>query len=231
MVAFAAGATAVEGTQFDVRAGAGVVRAAVATAVLCGVGLTCAAPPPQAAATTTMASTKVPYQRVRLLMKFTCVSVPDLRDLYYAAGILDGEGCISINKYSPPKPSLSPRYTPLVFVGNTQRPLVEWFLRRFGGTIQTRPGNARHRDCFIWVLPGPRSRAFVGMLRPYLMLKGAQADVLLDYYAHLVSFKGGSNKRQPRIQPEELARREALYRQIKALNKTGPRDDIEFTRR
>ena len=150
--------------------------------------------------------------------------------LWYAAGIIDGEGCISINKFSPSKPSLSPRYTPLVFVGNTQRLLVEWLLRHFGGTIQTRPGNARHRDCFIWVLPGPRARAFIAALRPYLMLKGSQADVLLEYYASLVSFKGGCNKRQRRVQPEELARREGLYRQIRALNKTGPRDHI-VTRR
>lgn len=152
----------------------------------------------------------------------TRVNQPDDRVLYYAAGIVDGEGCISINRYSPSKPSLSPRYTPLVFVGNTQRPLVEWLQLHFGGTIQTRPGNPRHRDCFIWVLPGPRSRAFVELIKPHLMLKGQQADVVLEYYRTLRSFKGGSNKRARRILPEELARREALYQRAKLLNKTGP---------
>jgi hypothetical protein len=145
--------------------------------------------------------------------------------LAYVAGIIDGEGCIHINRSTfPRQPHLSTRYTAMVTVGNTGRPLMNLLEATFGGRIDTRPATDRHKEFYVWNAAGPRAAHVLRLVRPYLRLKQAQCDLLLAFIDGFRSFRGGSYARghAPRIGLEELARRERIWREIKALNRPGP---------
>ena len=139
----------------------------------------------------------------------------------YVAGIIDGEGCITLNRYRPPRADLSVRYTPLVQVGNTNSDLTTMLERIFGGHVNVRPGTTNHRACFVWVITGPGAGITLRSVREYLQLKRLQCDLLLEYLDGFRSFRGGPRSR--RVATDELARRERIYLELKALNRTGPR--------
>lgn len=143
----------------------------------------------------------------------------------YVAGIIDGEGCIHINRATFPRhPHLSTRYTATLMVGNTGRPLVDVLERTFGGRIDIRPATERHKEFYVWRAAGPRAAAVLRLVRPYLLLKAAQCDLFLEFVDGFKSFKGGNFPVAgvPRVAAEELARRERIWRQIKELNRPGP---------
>lgn len=139
----------------------------------------------------------------------------------YVAGIIDGEGCITLNRYRPPRTDLSVRYTPLVQVGNTNSDLTTMLQRSFGGHVNVRPGTTTHRTCFVWVITGPGAGVTLRTVREHLQLKRPQCDLLLEYLDGFRSFRGGPRTR--RVAADELARRERIYLGLKALNRTGPR--------
>jgi hypothetical protein len=140
----------------------------------------------------------------------------------YVAGIIDGEGTISINRASfPRQPQLSVRYTAILSVGNTDYKVMELLISLFGGNVVTRPPTEKHKRFYVWQARGPHARAILEEhIGPYLLLKRAQSDLLIEFVRDFRSFKGGPRTR--RISPEELARREAIWRAIKALNRPGP---------
>ncbi len=98
----------------------------------------------------------------------------------YAAGILDGEGSISVTRnHSTRWPS------PQVSVASTDRELLGWFRERFGGSISTKqPRKANHSLSFDWKLTDRRALRFLQIVRPYLVIerKIRRCDLLLKAY-------------------------------------------------
>jgi hypothetical protein len=98
----------------------------------------------------------------------------------YAAGILDGEGSISITRnHSGRWPS------PQVSVASNDRELLEWFRVRFGGSISTKqPRQPQHSLSFVWKLTDRRAVCFLQVVRPYLVIlrKQRRSDLLLQAY-------------------------------------------------
>ena len=63
----------------------------------------------------------------------------------YVAGVIDGEGCIGINRAQfKQKPWLSDRYTAILSVGTSQK-MIDVLLAAFGGTINFPPATAKHK--------------------------------------------------------------------------------------
>lgn len=98
----------------------------------------------------------------------------------YAAGILDGEGSISVTRNHAGRwPS------PQVSVASTDFELVEWLRVRFGGSISTKqPRKPQHSVSFDWKLTDRRALGFLEIVRPYLVLerKIRRCDLLLHAY-------------------------------------------------
>ncbi|HEV2249216.1 MAG TPA: hypothetical protein VGT60_01780 [Candidatus Limnocylindria bacterium] len=143
----------------------------------------------------------------------------------YVAGLIDGEGCISIDKARfKNRPWLSDRYTAILSVGNTSKNMIDVLTTAFGGTVHFRPGNANHKACYIWSVRGPKAKAVLDVVGPNLRVKNAQSDLLIEFVRDFRSFKGGSYPRwhAPRVSPDELARHERIWLEIKALNRPGP---------
>lgn len=96
----------------------------------------------------------------------------------YAAGMLDGEGCISMQGkkgYS----SIHPR----VDIGMALKglPALQKLQSEYGGRIRkTREKTEKWEEAHALMLMGPELRRFLTAVRPYLVLKKRQADLALS---------------------------------------------------
>jgi hypothetical protein len=130
----------------------------------------------------------------------------EISKLAYVAGIVDGEGSLSLSGAISLSRSGTPYWTYQAGVGiyNTSRPLMDWLVKNFGGEFAARKRSPRHKQCYRWRLENNKKRAtFLRAILPYLVIKPKQAGLLLRYFS------------LRRISPKE---RHEIYREIKRLN-------------
>lgn len=146
---------------------------------------------------------------------------PSRETLAYIAGIIDGEGTIFISRGKPTGDRTSPSYVACLRVGNTDRRLIDFLYQafQFGGVNERRTIDSRWKTCWMWAVTGPNAGKATRAVRPFLLLKGAQADLLLEFLDNFRSFE--LNGRHG-VGTEELDRREMLRQRIRALNRKGP---------
>ena len=122
----------------------------------------------------------------------------------YAAGLIDGEGCIAI--------SASKRYYTLtVVVGMTSKalPAMNMMFRRWGGSVRPRRASTeRWADAWCWTICADSAVIFLQEIQPFLVLKQEQAQIALDFMA-LPSPRNSSNHRM-------------AYERMAELNRKGP---------
>ena len=105
------------------------------------------------------------------------MSEPQATDWAYAAGFLDGEGCIAVvRSYVPARGRYV--YGVQVVVANRDRGVLEWFQKTWGGwvvAVSHRTGRARMS--WTWRCPtGLSAKPFLDGIRPRLRIKGQQCD-------------------------------------------------------
>lgn len=94
-------------------------------------------------------------------------------DCVYAAGFVDGEGCITTA-------AANFRIT----IGSTDLCILEWFATTFGGNINNAhlPDNPKWNKAWKWVMATKSGVAeFLTLIYPYLKLKKDQAKAVLDF--------------------------------------------------
>lgn len=93
-------------------------------------------------------------------------------ELAYAAGYVDGEGCLWIG----------PRWKIGVTIANTHKPTIEWFHQRFGGSLSKArpPRKANHRPVYQWQIVSRDAARFLKQVAPYLGEKTEQALLLIS---------------------------------------------------
>lgn len=96
-------------------------------------------------------------------------------DYAYTAGLLDGEGSISIT----PKLYLS------VKIRNTDKPVLLWlqevlhrFLAKSGGLYKN---NSTNKQCFSLEFNGKHAKSVLEFLLPYLRIKKRQAELAIEF--------------------------------------------------
>lgn len=100
-------------------------------------------------------------------------------DRAYCAAIIDGEGCVAITRSSRGN---APRL--VVAVVNTSEALIRWMQERFGGRINEVRRKRRtrgERPTWDWRLHNQAAADFLDQVRPYLVIKGDQADLAIQY--------------------------------------------------
>ena len=96
-------------------------------------------------------------------------------NLSYMAGFFDGEGCICIGK-SPHGISL------ICSITQCNEWILQLFKMRFGGTVRLRqPYKAEKYRTFSWNISGGKAGIFLGIIKPYLMLKRAEAELAIQF--------------------------------------------------
>jgi len=147
-------------------------------------------------------------------------------DLIYAAGLFDGEGCIST---SLSKPTHMPRL--VVSVQMCDASIITWLHRTFGiGTVfQSRPEkyySGRCRPQFVWQASCGQAEVVLELLLPFLKVKRPQAERALAL-RRLPKLTLGKAKWLHRHPDQIVARRAALAEgsrlrlEISSLNRTG----------
>lgn len=138
-----------------------------------------------------------------------------VEDLAYAAGLFDGEGCISIEKYRKTNPPIYQLTTKLAM---TSVATVQWFAEMFGGPVymQVRK-RANERTQAVWRVHSHKAVRFLELVLPYLKTKREQAEVALSYRIYLGS---PATRGRPRTQ-EVIMAQEDHYTRIKALKRVA----------
>ena len=114
------------------------------------------------------------------------MSEPSDTDWAYAAGFVDGEGCIAVTRgFVPARAKYT--YSVAVVVANRERAVLEWFKDLWGGWVVGVPrGTGRSRDCWNWRSPtGSSCEPFLVGIQPWLKIKRPQCDNALSMVAVL----------------------------------------------
>lgn len=129
-------------------------------------------------------------------------------NLAYLAGILDGEGHMSVTVDRKNR-----RHFAAVGVSNTSWQLMEWLHSNFGGNIihRTNPANKQFwRDRYEWRIYTKAIDGLLPKVLPFLVVKAPQARLILDLRESLKSDR--------RITDEVFAQRESIKDSIRSLN-------------
>jgi len=109
--------------------------------------------------------------------------------LAYTAGIIDGEGCLSIHKTHDKRGlDIRERYTNKLIVVSTDKPMVDFLKENFGGGISFKKSkNINHLNQYAWQIGGKKAIEIVKLVYPYLIIKKRQADVFIEYEKTIVT--------------------------------------------
>lgn len=143
--------------------------------------------------------------------------------LGYAAGIVDGEGYIGISTAFDVRKSRKLSHFVRLVIVNTDPRLPGWFADRFGGAIAVSHSGRKKRwkpRC-SWAIHGERAEKFIEAIRPYLVIKGEQADIALEMRRIGRHRGGGSGHGPGPLLDDIVEQREHLKQKIHLLNKRG----------
>jgi len=104
-------------------------------------------------------------------------------ELAYAAGIIDGEGCIYIDRFfDKRKKHNNPNYVLRIRVAMTDFEVPEWLEDKFGGVIYLiKKDNVKHRDQCAWSLNGRNAAEFLKKIETYTKIKLKQIKIGLEF--------------------------------------------------
>jgi hypothetical protein len=101
---------------------------------------------------------------------------PSPTDWAYAAGFVDGEGCIAIVRSFAPKRGRY-YYGVHVVVANRDRDVLAWMQSVWGGYVVGVPGRPIGTSAaWTWRSTGPKAKIFLNGIRPWLRIKPEQCD-------------------------------------------------------
>jgi hypothetical protein len=131
----------------------------------------------------------------------------------YLAGLIDGEGCISvskrINNYNNRGRSDYVQYNFRISVTNTSLKLMKWLISNFGGVYYTkREATIKHSTSYEWRPKGRgnNEQTLLGII-PYLVIKSEHAKTGLLYV---------------RLPEQDPKSRDVLFQKLRLLNQKGP---------
>ena len=103
-------------------------------------------------------------------------------DLAYAAGIVDGEGCIGIYKQKNTELQFGYTYGLTVTVGMCSAAIPMWLYKTFGGNLNTHEGRKDHyKRVYNWQVAAREGKLFLELILPYLKEKTGQAKVAIEF--------------------------------------------------
>jgi hypothetical protein len=149
--------------------------------------------------------------------KYSKQIVNDLSDvdLAYIAGIVDGEGCIIIEKRTTTllNGEKNPLYKACVKVGNNDEKLIDWLIKKVGGGYKSVDIREGKNNNYKWQLSQTMTLKLLILLKPYLVIKKEQVDVICDFrksYENVYSRNGT---------PREIVDfRESCYKKLQNMH-------------
>ena len=135
--------------------------------------------------------------------------------LWYLAGIIDGEGTITIVKQKIEK---RVGYSMRIQVGNTSEKLIDWLSENFWGGTSQHPLVKNRKRVLDWYIIAYPAYKLLLKIRDKLLIKQEQCEVCIEYWQRVARNNYGGRRQRPLWATH---RAESLYQQIRGLNKTG----------
>ena len=134
-----------------------------------------------------------------------------MEEIAYLAGIVDGEGTISVHKTHGNRKNTNA--VPYVSISNTNEALIKWIRSRVGGILRTRkPCKSHYKIAYDLRFYYNRALDLITLIYPYLIVKRNQAHLLLTKYKECTPRNGKYTKKV-------LEAKHALVFEMRALNK------------
>ena len=135
----------------------------------------------------------------------------------YAAGIMDGEGCLTIKQRSASQQTgsaLSTSYSGEVTVEMTDETTIRFLHELFGvGSIRSRQRVAQNKPVYVWRVTDAAARKVCWDILPYLRIKQRQAELIIT----LPVWPQGKGP-----VPEEVVTMKAtMLTEMRSLNRVG----------
>ena len=147
--------------------------------------------------------------------------------LAYLAGVVDSDGHIGIQRSTNALRNwqkMSPRYWEVITVNQTATEATELFKETFGGLVYPRIfKSGRRKPMWAWTVTGKRASNALHAMRPYLRIKGDQADIVFEFREHMDK-RGLHRTNEPgnraihRLRPEVIVYRDGLHERLKNLH-------------
>lgn len=104
--------------------------------------------------------------------------------IHYLAGLVDGEGCITLSRYKKPECKEDIWcYSAMLQVGMVYKPLIAELQSQFGGYIGHKtPKDAIRRSYSVWNVKGERCINLLKEIEPFLIVKKDEANLLIQYW-------------------------------------------------
>lgn len=136
----------------------------------------------------------------------------------YIAGFVDGEGTICLHRQKAAG-SVNFSYRVTFSITNTNRALLEWIrITLQAGLISTQARkNAAWKTCYQLCFRVHEQQRVIEQLLPYLRLKKAQAELILEF----LKIEWSSSKAQPRKPDSVIIAEELIFEDLQALNRKG----------
>lgn len=140
-------------------------------------------------------------------------------ELSYLAGIIDGEGSIGLYKTTS-SPNDRHSISLRLQIANTSRPMLDWVLSKTGiGSIRNKEAcSLTRRQAWVWSATSKQAVEIIRQIRPYLIIKAPQADVVIALW-ELERSLGVKQGTKP--SPELQAFRFQAAIKVKELKKTA----------
>lgn len=131
-------------------------------------------------------------------------------ELAYAAGIIDGEGSISVLRRLRPKLEKVYHYCLQVQVSQKEKPILNWLAMRFGGKVngytQYKGSLGYGNPIYHWQIFGETARDFLVAIEPYLIKTKFQASIAKNYPV---------NRTKNHLSEDDYAYQEYAYKAMK----------------
>lgn len=135
----------------------------------------------------------------------------------YIAGLIDGEGTVSLFKSDPKHNRGS--HTLQISIVNTYKPVLDWVKLHLGGYITTRSRkNVKWRTAYQWKLYHRQASGALRRMLPYLIIKKRQARLAIRFSKRLSRGRFLGNVGLPKY---EIRIRESIADEIRLTNRRG----------
>jgi len=141
----------------------------------------------------------------------------------YMAGILDGEGSLSIGNHSGNRKNGDRHFQVNIAICSTDEVLITWIVDTFGGykgkyTPNQMCKNGR-KQVFRWQCSSDRLSHICEICLPYLIIKKRQAEILLEIRKTFNDSHNQKGKQGVQRIPEEILNlRQSLFLELRTLH-------------
>jgi hypothetical protein len=140
----------------------------------------------------------------------------------YIAGVVDGEGCISLSKTRVKRktfPFYTYTYHLSLSIGNTNKEIIEYINNVYPSNIYLQAQCGWKKRAYIWKISDTKLVPFLKKIERYLIIKKKQCVLAKQYFNSITKNKIKGFHQM--LDEGEVSKREKFYQKFKLLNKKG----------